>query len=189
MLRWHDVWAIASEIESSVTEEECAYLWDRASKAKEGIIEIGSWKGRSSVILGSVAKERGIPMICVDTWADCDLFPGQDFFVQWIQNVSRAGLRPLIDIVVYRTTSELASLRLDWRWCVDLLFIDADHAYESVKSDFENWNCILSRPSTVVFHDINPKCEDFGSPRYYSELCKRFKNEKGAENIGSIFLK
>ena len=36
---------------------------------------------------------------------------------------------------------------------VDLLFIDADHRYESVRHDWEAWSPHIGRKGAVVFHD------------------------------------
>jgi len=36
---------------------------------------------------------------------------------------------------------------------IDLLFIDANHEYKSVKTDWELYKCFLSSGSIVIFHD------------------------------------
>lgn len=40
---------------------------------------------------------------------------------------------------------------------IDLLFIDGDHSYEGVKSDFNNYRSFLSPNSIVVFDDYDKK--------------------------------
>lgn len=39
---------------------------------------------------------------------------------------------------------------------VDLVFIDADHEYESCKADFQAWDPFLRVGGYMVFHDNNP---------------------------------
>lgn len=48
---------------------------------------------------------------------------------------------------------------------VDFLFIDADHSYEGVRQDFENYTPFLNDPSIIAFHDINPD--------YWTKFAKR----------------
>lgn len=45
----------------------------------------------------------------------------------------------------------------------DLLFIDADHLYESVKKDFSIWKSLVRPGGWIVFHDIDPDHVDQGA--------------------------
>jgi len=38
---------------------------------------------------------------------------------------------------------------------VDFLFIDADHSYEGVKADFENYHGLVRPGGIIGFHDVN----------------------------------
>lgn len=38
----------------------------------------------------------------------------------------------------------------------DLIFIDGDHLYESVKRDFELYKSLRSKNGIIIFHDIDP---------------------------------
>lgn len=38
----------------------------------------------------------------------------------------------------------------------DLIFIDGNHSYESVKKDFEIYKCLKSNDGIIIFHDIDP---------------------------------
>jgi hypothetical protein len=85
----------AKSIESFLKmPEESDFLIREAEKAQLGIIEVGSWTGRSSVLLAAVAREKGIPFVAVDTWESCDLEPDKDFFPTWKANMVKAGLLP-----------------------------------------------------------------------------------------------
>ena len=37
---------------------------------------------------------------------------------------------------------------------LDILFIDADHAYESVRGDWDAYHDLVNSPGAIVFHDI-----------------------------------
>jgi len=51
----------------------------------------------------------------------------------------------------------------------DLIFIDADHTYEGVKSDFNNYLPMLSKRGVIGFHDV--ECPDWmGINKFWNEL-------------------
>jgi len=37
----------------------------------------------------------------------------------------------------------------------DLIFIDGDHRYASVKKDFQNYRSLLSDRGVILFHDVD----------------------------------
>ena len=51
----------------------------------------------------------------------------------------------------------------------DFIFIDADHTYEGVKSDFNNYLPMLSEGGVIGFHDV--ECPDWpGINEFWNEL-------------------
>ncbi len=75
---------------------------------------------------------------------------------------------------------------------LDLLFIDGDHSYEGVKSDFEKYKELVSDGGMIVFHDI---CEDFqtrygihsgnytgGVPQFWKEIRQEFEFQEFVED-------
>ncbi len=179
---------IAAKIESCVLmPSETDFLKEHAEKAKCGLIEIGSLYGRSSVILGSVALKKGIPMLCVDKWED------EETYSQWKNNIIRAGLNGWIQemkMLSKEAWDDLNSEPLDNYWKYDFLFIDGDHSTEAVRYDYEYWAGLVTRPATVVFHDIDNK----GVRIVFDEACNgnsHIINCKGytvQKNIGAVYL-
>jgi cephalosporin hydroxylase len=75
---------------------------------------------------------------------------------------------------------------------LDLLFIDGDHSYEGVKSDFENYKALVSEGGMIIFHDI---CEDFnkrygvfsvnyagGVPQFWQEIKGSYEHHEFVDN-------
>lgn len=58
----------------------------------------------------------------------------------------------------------------------DLIFIDANHEYEYVKKDFENYKQFIKKRGLIIFHDINLKKS--GSKKFWNEIKKIYKNNK-----------
>ncbi|MBI5210003.1 MAG: glycosyltransferase [Elusimicrobia bacterium] len=54
----------------------------------------------------------------------------------------------------------------------DLLFIDGDHSYDAVKSDFERYSPLVREGGMIAFHDIvpDPSTGDQESPRFWREI-------------------
>lgn len=55
---------------------------------------------------------------------------------------------------------------------VDLLFIDGDHKYESVKRDYKTYRKLVRPGGYVAFHDVNAslKWPDMGVKKFWNEL-------------------
>jgi cephalosporin hydroxylase len=78
---------------------------------------------------------------------------------------------------------------------VDLLFIDADHTYEGVRSDFEIYSPLVRSGGLIAFRDIvdGPPEAVGGVPRFWKELRERMPSEEivadwsqGGYGIGMI---
>jgi predicted O-methyltransferase YrrM len=76
------------------------------------------------------------------------------------------------------TLSELTQV-LDGR-LIDLLFIDGDHTYEGVRSDYETYAPLVAPGGLIVFHDILPCGREHGNvSKLWDELqsgveCREF---------------
>jgi len=81
-----------------------------------------------------------------------------------------------------RKTSLAAAVSLTLHRPADLIFIDADHSYEAVRTDFCAWVSHLSAKGLVALHDsrLSPRRKDLGTDagpvRFVNEL---LNNESG----------
>ena len=60
---------------------------------------------------------------------------------------------------------------------VDFLFIDGNHDYNYVKSDYKNYSGLVNKDGIIAFHDINLK------ENSVDKFWKEIKNEKSIEII------
>ncbi len=63
----------------------------------------------------------------------------------------------------------------------DLVFIDADHTYPSVRGDYERYGPMVEEGGVIVFHDILPR-PGYGVDRLWQEL----KTQAGARTVEII---
>jgi predicted O-methyltransferase YrrM len=72
---------------------------------------------------------------------------------------------------------------------LDFLFVDGDHSYQGVRSDFEMYSPFVRRGGMVAFHDIAHIPTDFGVNRFWNEIKGGFKhreiiNSRGTDRMG-----
>lgn len=128
------------------------------------LLEIGSWHGRSSVVIGRRAKESEGKLYCIDTWntggwdAIAQRLPKDRRKFMWegaknplkefTSNIKAAGLEDVIVPLVGAS----ASFRPTWTMPLRFIFIDACHYYDFVKDDAK-WRSHLVIGGILAFHD------------------------------------
>ena len=136
---------LISDIPGWLTDEEGEALYElaRACRGDGAIVEIGSWKGKSTVCLG-LGSQAGasVPVYAIDPHTD-----GR--FGDFTANVERAGIDDLVRPI--RSLSQRAAD--DFHEPVELLFVDGSHEYDLVLEDFEKWVPKVVDGGWVAFHD------------------------------------
>lgn len=123
--------------------------WLASTLPSDGLaVEIGSFKGKSSVFLAA-----GLPktarLACVDTWYN-DAMPydaSADVLPEFLLNTHQFSDR----LQPYRGRS--AEVAAVWAQPIDLLFIDGDHSYEGCSGDLRAWLPFVRTGGWVAFHD------------------------------------
>jgi predicted O-methyltransferase YrrM len=126
-----------------------------ASQVSPVTVEIGSWKGRSTIVLGMVAKRNGGKVYSVDPhdgdlWSNGKSIKTPNTLAEFKKNMVAAGLNDTV------TLFQKKSKDVEWvDGKIGLLFIDGLHDYESVKSDFRKFEPHLAQGALIAFHDYN----------------------------------
>ncbi len=61
---------------------------------------------------------------------------------------------------------------------IDFLYIDGDHTYEGVRSDFEMYSPLVRSGGLIAFHDIATQKAGCGVHRLWAELRDRYRSEE-----------
>lgn len=137
-----------------LNEPEARTLYKLALQCKPsaGIVELGSFLGKSSVMLAAASEEIDVAVYCVDyfsgTGPSDPLYAstgGDDWLVRFYGNVS-----PLRVSAIQGSTAEFAD---QFSGHVGMLYIDAGHKYEEVAADWAAWKKHLIPGAIVAFHD------------------------------------
>jgi MMP 1-O-methyltransferase len=124
-------------------EGEALYELARACTGRGVIVEIGSWKGKSTICLGLGSRAgSSVPIFAVDPHADYrhGEFKG---------NIERAGIADLVT-PVKGFSQEVVD---GFDESIELLFVDGSHEEDDVREDFEKWVPKVIQGGVVAFHD------------------------------------
>jgi hypothetical protein len=111
------------------------------------ILELGVWKGRSTVALARL----GNIVICVDTFNGTPGEPcsGTDTYADFMGEIQKRGLSQRIIIFRASTANALSALR---GTPIRLTLVDADHSAESCLADLRgSWDLLV--PGGILYAD------------------------------------
>jgi predicted O-methyltransferase YrrM len=144
--------AIADTVDGWLSEAQGRALFEAAasSSGRGAIIEIGSWKGRSTVWLAAGAKAAGQRVFAVDRHVGSRENPAAHTLDQFRRNIVRVGVADAVEPLVMSSAEAAAIVTGP----VELLFVDGDHSYEGAKRDADIWLPRVLEGGTVMFHDV-----------------------------------
>lgn len=151
---FRSAWPVIGATDGWISMYEAEVLFALAELVPPGqaIVEIGSYKGRSTITMAAAAP-TGVPIYAVDphTGDRTQVDAGQvvDTWDEFRANLSRAKLTSVIPV---RLRSVEAAASYDGP-DVAMLFIDGWHSTDAVIADFESWQPYLAGTATIVFDD------------------------------------
>ncbi|HSC28965.1 MAG TPA: class I SAM-dependent methyltransferase [Vicinamibacterales bacterium] len=176
---------VASTIEGWLSDAQGRALFEAAASTtgKGAIIEIGSWKGRSTAWLASGARLAGHRVHAIDPHRNSREDPTATTYREFAANLRRAGVADVVEPLVM-TSTEAAAVLDD---PVELLFIDGDHSYPAVRQDAEAWLPRLVDGGTVMFHDVTTTSYT-GPRRVFREMVCWTNGFDSIARIGSMVV-
>ena len=136
---------LLADVPGWLTDEEGEALYDlaRACTGRGAIVEIGSWKGKSTICLGLGSRAgNGVRIFAID--------PHTDYrFGDFTRNIERAGIADLVTPI-----AALSQPAADhFHEAIELLFVDGSHEESLVREDFDKWVPKVLDGGWVAFHD------------------------------------
>lgn len=151
--------AAIRHVDGWLSPEQARRLWDsaRALPPRSSIVEIGSFHGRSTIVLARARPEH-VELIAIDPHAGSDRLPqtrrsepdeGQQDFVAFRDNLQRAGVAGRVRHVRLYSLEALGAID----GSVNLLFIDGAHRYKPSRADIKHWGARVTPGGTMFVHD------------------------------------
>ncbi|MCF8091006.1 MAG: class I SAM-dependent methyltransferase [Desulfotignum sp.] len=124
--------------------------------ATGSILEIGSFKGKSTIILAKAAAAAGMKQIfaCDPLSLTCETDPkdafGEELPRLFHENLKQHNVQDIVQFYQIRAT-DLARI---WDKPLKALWIDGDHTYAGTISDITLFERHLSKGGIACFHDV-----------------------------------
>jgi hypothetical protein len=148
------IWPFIENIEGwlvSPHQERWMFKIARALPKGSNIVEIGSFKGRSTCCFAFGCRGRRKHVFAIDTFSGNDTdFILNEFFNDFWNNIKMCGLMDCVT-PIRGLSSEVSKT---WHKPIHLLYIDGSHLYENVLEDFEQYYPHVVPGGMVVFHDV-----------------------------------
>ena len=171
---------LADEVIGFMPADEGRALFDAATRYLDhGVaVEIGTYCGKSTVLLGAAAAASGSVLYTIDHHHGSEEHqPGWEFhdtsmvdpvsgrfdtLPTFRRTLDAAGLDDTIVAVVGKSPV----VARGWRTPLQMLFIDGGHSETAAQQDFEGWAKWVSPGGTLVIHDVFPDPRDGGRPPF-----------------------
>jgi predicted O-methyltransferase YrrM len=179
-------------IEGFLQDDDASCLYGTASKLKKGsiILEIGSWKGKSTYCLARGLKEgRVIALDPFDASGESgsrEIYAenrGGDLRSQFVERMKALKVDSIVE-----TWEGMSSDFADRQLSIDFLFIDGDHSIEGCRADYENYSPKITLGGFLAFHDYQPNRKDLGPTWVIENLVTPSGQFEFVEQSGSIWL-
>jgi predicted O-methyltransferase YrrM len=192
--------AYAEAVAGFMPTGEGLALHAAAHRAPPGpLLEIGSYCGKSTVYLGTAARERGGLLVTVDHHRGSEENqPGWPYHDPALVDPDTGRLdtlprlrRTLADarleehvIAVVGTSTALAGL---WAAPLALLFIDGGHTEQAAVADYEGWAGYIAPGGLLAIHDVFPDPADGGRAPFHvyqrALASGEFADERGTGSL------
>lgn len=175
------LFALAERVTGFMPEEEGRALYDAAQRYLDGGVgvEIGTYCGKSTVLLGAAAQQRNGVLYTVDhhhgseehqagwEYHDSSLVDEVTGLFDTLPTFRRTLDAAGLDDHVVAIVGKSPVVARDWRTPLQFLFIDGGHSEAAATADFDGWAKWVRVGGALVIHDVFPDPADGGRPPYY----------------------
>lgn len=159
-MNFKEAWNISNNIPGWLSEIDAKILWHFCSKSQGPILEVGSFLGKSSVLLSCLGD-----VTCIDPWV-----AGQKFEncirSKVPQKLNNFDFLELFEHYTKKTpfANRIKTIRAFdyevfpyWKTKIGFLFLDHLHSKKSVENSLLGWKPNLMKGAKILVHDANIK--------------------------------
>lgn len=174
------LFALADRVTGFLPADEGRALYEAACAYLDGGVgvEIGTYCGKSTVLLGAAALTTDSVVYTIDHHHGSEEHqPGWEYHDDTMVD-SHTGLfdtlptfRHTLDAMalpdnVIAVVGKSPVVARNWRTPLNVLFIDGGHTEEAAHRDFEGWARWVAVGGALLIHDVFPNPEDGGQAPY-----------------------
>jgi predicted O-methyltransferase YrrM len=122
------------------------------------VVELGSWKGKSTVAIAQGLKAGKI--YCVDTFDNVNMINPTltgSTFEDFQLNTQKYKDK------IHTIVTDTHSASTTWQLPIDMLFIDSDHSKPGVLQVIRDWTPHLKEEAWLLFHDYGVRNSQYGA--------------------------
>lgn len=144
---------VVQNVDGWLSLKEAGFLYNAALEMapKGEIVEIGSWKGKSTICI-ALALSGTQKIHAIDHHIgskECGLV---NSLPEMKSNLKKYGVSKKVNILAMKS-DDAAKIWAKGGKKISFLWIDASHEYEDVKKDFLIWSKYLVNGGIIAFHD------------------------------------
>jgi hypothetical protein len=154
-----EVFVAIEQVQGWMTRDQAQRLWSAATRLDPSgrIVEIGSYHGRSAIILASAAVP-GVEVFAIDPHGGNDRGPqqlegefedGQRDHETFMRNLAEAGVVGRVRHV--RKPSQTATGDIPGQ--LEVVYIDGAHRFQPARADIVRWGEKVAPGGTLLIHD------------------------------------
>jgi predicted O-methyltransferase YrrM len=151
--------AMIDGVEGWMSDDQAERLWNCAASVAPGgtIVEIGSFRGRSTIVLARAAAS-GTAVVAIDPHAggdrgpqeiDADRARGEADTRAFAANLRDAGIDDRVRLVRRESGAALTEVSD----AIDLLYVDGAHRFGPALQDITGWGGRVKPGGTMLIHD------------------------------------
>jgi predicted O-methyltransferase YrrM len=154
-----DALTAVATVDGWMTDAQARRLWQAASWTPEGgqIVEIGSFRGRSTIILARAARP-GVTVVAIDPHGGSDRGPGEITADAARGNADHAAFTA--NLAAADVAARVRHIRKpsndsvpDVTQAIDVLYIDGAHRYAPARDDISRWGARVRPGGVLLIHD------------------------------------
>jgi predicted O-methyltransferase YrrM len=153
---YEEIYQLVDTIHGWRSPKEGKLLYNLAKQCtgRGVIVEIGSWKGKSTIWLAKGSKAgNNVKIYAIDPHSGSpehkEWYGNIRTFEEFKSNIKTAEVDDIV-IPIVKSSFEVAS---NFHEPVELIFIDGAHEFEAVNQDFELWFPKVVDHGLIAFHD------------------------------------
>jgi predicted O-methyltransferase YrrM len=175
------LFALAEEVIGFMPADEGRALYEAAlSYLRGGVgVEIGTYCGKSTLLLGAAAQEANAVLYTVDHHHGSEEHqPGWEYHDTSMVDPATGRFDTLptlrrtldaadVDEHVVAIVGKSTTVARGWRSPLEFLFIDGGHSEEAARADFDGWAKWVGVGGGLVIHDVFPNPDEGGQAPFH----------------------